>query len=78
VAKERFSFAASLSHGLVTFALGPVCFCSWKVLDLFVLNYWGEVEEFGPSGTEGIVGGPFSFPLHKARRLTPLHSFIAA
>jgi hypothetical protein len=26
---------------------------------LFVLNYWGEVEERGPSGTEGIVGGPF-------------------
>ena len=39
-----------------------VCFFPQKILDLFVLNYWGEVEDFGPSGTEGIVGGPFSFP----------------
>jgi hypothetical protein len=92
VAKERFSFAASLPYGLVTSALGPVCFCSWKVLDLFVLNYWGEVEEFGPSGTEGIVGGPFSFPpsRHLPQSLSffqnklraslrcPRNSFIAA
>jgi len=55
---------------------------------LFVLNYWGEVEERGPSGTEGIVGGPFSFPLSgkssgsDSNELVtfgpPLNSFIAA
>jgi hypothetical protein len=56
---------------------------------LFVLNYWGEVEERGPSGTEGIVGGPFSFPTFQANssgsNLTdpvvfgpPRDSFIAA
>jgi aconitate hydratase len=44
---------------------------------LFVLNYWGEVEAFGPSGTEGIVGGPFFFSHLPNQSEDPIASAIS-